>query len=127
MQIAGAYLVAFQHQIVELDRTSECFVRRIGKAHAPGLRGAGQHVDDHASGKLARSRGRIAHALDQRVDRIDDVRAEKLRQDQIAVAIPLFFLLARQRTRRSAVRWQGQGVLHPETLRELARGGNLSR
>ena len=131
VQIAGANLRAFQHQVVELDRAGECLVRRVGKAHALRPCGAGKHVDDHAPGKLGLACARIAQPLDQRIDGIDDVGPEKLRQDEIAVAIPFFPLLgterASARARRSAARRQGDGVLHRQILRELPGSGNISR
>ena len=124
MQITGADLVGFQHQVVELDRTPEGLVRRVGKAHAPRLRGAGQHVDHHAAGNICRSRLRLAQALDQRVDGINDIRAEKLRQDEIAIAIPFFLCsgVTRARVAPKHCPRQGDSVCITQILRELPAG-----
>ena len=92
MQIAVADRVAFEEQVVEFHRTLEGLVRRIGQPHA-AVRGAGEQVDDDAAGHLVRTGVAMAQSLDQRIDRIDDLRAEELRQDQIAVAVPLLSLL----------------------------------
>src|SRR5438046_4027316 len=45
----------------------------------------GQQIDDDAFGEARRTPGRIRQGFNQCIDRVDDVGAEELRQDQIAV------------------------------------------
>ena len=119
MKVAVADHIAFEKQVVEFHRTLEGLVRRIGEPHA-AVRGAGEQVDDHAAGHLVRASVAMAQPLDQRIDRIDDVRAEELRQDQIAVAVPLLFCSERERrragVRRVAAGWRSRHLLHPGLL-----------
>ena len=138
MQIAGADLVALEQQIVELHRLLQCRRRRVREPRALLAGLSVEQVDHDAVCEILGALGRIAQALDQRVDRIDDVRPEELRQDEIPVALPLIFLLGRERARGSAGSaraLQGGGVLHRGysrqlqrfNLREHAKSGNLSR
>ena len=138
IEIAIADLAAFQGQVVELDRAPERLVRRVGKPHALRLRGAGEQIDDHTARKRGGPCARTAQPLDQRVDGIDDIGAEELRQDEIAVALPLLPLFGRERACAFAGRataLQGDGILHRaysrqlngRNLRERAGSGNLSR
>ena len=94
MQIAVADRVAFEEQVVELHRTLEGLVGRIGQPHA-AVCGAGEQVDDDAAGNLVCAGVAMAQPLDQRIDRIDDLCAEESSSGSgfLTVAVPLLFLL----------------------------------
>jgi hypothetical protein len=137
MQIAGADLVTFEQQIVELNRLVQRRGRGVGKPRALLAGRAIEQIDHDTVCQFLRAPVRIAEVFDQPVDRIDNVRAEELRQDQITVPIPCFLLLSSERLRATAGRStdsrQSHCFLHHrprETNRilgDLSGGSNISR